>query len=90
MALLHGERRQTVMFPASIDQYVAADDPVRAYDAFVEQLDFAALGIAWDPDRVGAPEYDPKAIRSVSRGCCRNWRAVRRNRSIRRIATAGG
>jgi transposase len=62
MALLHGERRQTVMFPASIDEYVAADDPVRAYDAFVEQLDFAALGIAWDADRVGAPEYDPKAM----------------------------
>ena len=30
MAFLHGERRQTVMFPAIIDEYVATDDPVRA------------------------------------------------------------
>jgi transposase len=41
---------------------VAPNDPVRAYDAFVEALDFNALGIEMDPNRVGNPEYDPKAM----------------------------
>jgi hypothetical protein len=44
MASSHGERRQTMMFPSGIDERVAADDPVPAYDAFVEHLDFAVLG----------------------------------------------
>jgi transposase len=35
---------------------------VRAYDAFVEALDFNALGIALNPDNVGNSEYDPKAM----------------------------
>jgi len=62
MAYRLGERRQAVMFPASVEEYVAADDPVRAYDAFVEQLDFGDLGIALAADQVGPPEYDPKAM----------------------------
>jgi transposase len=62
MAYRSGERRQTVMFPASVEEYVAADDPVRAYDAFVEQLDFGDLGIELDSDQVGPPAYDPKAM----------------------------
>jgi len=41
---------------------VAADDPVRAYDAFVEALDLQALGIPMDPQKVGNLEYDPKAM----------------------------
>ena len=36
--------------------------PVRAYDAFVEALDFRALGIEIDPHQVGNSEYDPKAM----------------------------
>jgi transposase len=62
MAYRSGERRQTVMFPASVEEYVAADDPVRAYDAFVGQLDFGDLGIEVDADQVGPPEYDPEAM----------------------------
>jgi len=62
MAYRFGERRQTVMFPASVEAYVAADDPVRAYDAFVEQLDFGDLGIEVDSGQVGPPAYDPKAM----------------------------
>ena len=36
--------------------------PSRAYDAFVEALDFSALEIEIDPDKVGNSEYDTKAM----------------------------
>jgi len=49
------------LFPQSIEEYVAEDDPVRAYDAFVESLDLEELGIIWDDNQVGNSEYDPKS-----------------------------
>jgi len=62
MSYLRGERRQGDLFPASIEDYVSANDPVRVYDAFVEGLDLGGLGLDLDGDQVGAPEYDPKAM----------------------------
>jgi transposase len=62
MAYRYGDRFQLGLFPPSIEDYVASNDPVRAYDAFVEALDFNALGIEIDPNQVGNPEYDPKAM----------------------------
>ncbi len=62
MAYRYGDRNQMTLLPPSVDDYVADDAPVRAYDAFVEALDFEKLGIDIDPDRVGNPSYDPKAM----------------------------
>jgi len=62
MAYRYGNRYQFGLFPRSIEDYVAPSDPVRAYDAFVEALDFKALGIEIDPNQVGNSEYDPKAM----------------------------
>src|SRR3972149_433340 len=62
MAYRYGDRFQIGLFPQSIEDYVAPSDPVRAYDAFVEALDFNALGIEIDPNQVGNSEYDPKAM----------------------------
>jgi transposase len=62
MAYRYGDRQQMGLFPASIDDYVPKDDPVRAYDAFVEALDFGKLGFELEEDKVGNPEYDPKAM----------------------------
>jgi transposase len=50
------------LLPQSIEDYIADDDPVRAYDVFVEALDFRELGIEIDPSKVGNSEYDPKAM----------------------------
>jgi len=50
------------LFPQSIEEYVPQDDPVRAYDAFVESLDLAELGIVVDENRIGNPEYEPRAM----------------------------
>jgi len=62
MAYRYGTRYQFGLFPQSIEDYVAPSDPVRAYDAFVEGLDFNDLGIEIDPNQVGNSEYDPKAM----------------------------
>lgn len=62
MAYRHGDRHQVDLFPQSIEEYVADNDPVRAYDAFVEALDFHELGIELDGHKVGNAEYDPKSM----------------------------
>ena len=62
MAYRYGHRYQIKLLPQSIEQYVAEDDPVRAYDAFVEALDFNELGIDINPNKVGNSTYDPKAM----------------------------
>lgn len=34
------------MLPACLEDYIAEDNPVRVVDAFIDELDFAALGFA--------------------------------------------
>jgi transposase len=62
MAYRYGNRHQMALLPPSIEDYVGEDDPVRAYDAFVEALDLNELGIDINPSKVGNSEYDPKAM----------------------------
>lgn len=62
MAYRYGSREQLELFPSSIEDYVSKDDPVRAYDAFVEALDLDGLGIVLDDNKIGNPEYDPKSM----------------------------
>lgn len=62
MAYRYGDRKQTALFPQSVDEYIPQDAPVRAYDVIVESLDFKELGIDLDPNKVGCPQYDPKVM----------------------------
>jgi transposase len=62
MAYRYGDREQLGLLPPSIEEYVGEEDAVRAYDAFVESLDFGELGIEMDEHQVGNSEYDPKAM----------------------------
>ncbi|PJC49039.1 MAG: transposase [Candidatus Omnitrophica bacterium CG_4_9_14_0_2_um_filter_42_8] len=62
MAYRYGHREQMELFPQTIEDYVDPDDPVRAYDAFVEALDLDELGITLDEKQIGNPEYHPKAM----------------------------
>lgn len=79
MAYRCGNRYQTDLFPQSIEGYVAKDDPVRAYDAFVESLNIRELGIVLDESQVGNPEYDPKAkIKLFVYGCSYGIRSSRK------------
>ena len=38
------DRRQRILFPDCIDEYVEADAPVRLFDAFVDSLKMDELG----------------------------------------------
>ena len=62
MAYRYGDRRQKILFPQSIDEYIPQDSPVRAYDVFVDALDFDQLGIDIEPKKVGCPQYDPRVM----------------------------
>jgi len=62
MAYRYGDREQYQLLPACIDDYVGVNDPVRAYDAFVDALNLKELGIDEDPDQVGNSEYDPRTM----------------------------
>lgn len=49
-----------MLFPASLDDYVTVDNPVRAVDVFVENLDLGKLGfISVQPFDTGRPSYHP-------------------------------
>ena len=62
MAYRYGNREQMELFPASIESYVKEEDPVRAYDEFVEAIDLTKLGIELDDRKVGNSSYDKKAM----------------------------
>jgi len=62
MAYRYGNREQVSVLPPLIDNYVGEDHPVRAYDQFVESLDFGSLGIELDSRKVGNSSYDPRAM----------------------------
>jgi transposase len=62
MAYRYGNRHQQSLLPPGIEDYVSADAPVRAYDAFVDALDFGALGIEFDTCKVGNSSYDPRTM----------------------------
>ncbi len=62
LAYKYGNREQIELLPSSINDYISSSDPVRAYDAFVDALDFSELGIEEDPNQVGNTQYDPRAM----------------------------
>ena len=62
MAYIKGNRNQMTMLPNSIEDYISLDDPVRAYDAFVEALDLEPLGLVFDEHQAGANAYWPQAL----------------------------
>ncbi len=57
-----GDRMQSTYLPPIIDDYVSREDPVRVYDAFVDTLDLAALGIPVIQGKGGADEYYPREM----------------------------
>jgi len=62
MAYRYANRKQLQLLPPSIEEYITPDDPVRAYDAFIEALDLEELGFSLDPQKVGNPQYHPKMM----------------------------
>lgn len=56
-------REQVTLLPPAVDDYVAADAPVRVIDAYVVSLEMQALGFERAvPAREGRPGYDPRDL----------------------------
>ncbi len=64
---IEGESRsQSVLFPERLDDWIAEDNPVRAVDAFVEELDLGAMGFERaEPADTGRPAYHPADLLKI-------------------------
>jgi transposase len=87
MAYIEGHARdQMLLIPASIDDYVAADNPVRFIEAFVDDLDLATAGfIRSSPKATGRPGYAPGDLLKLYL-----YGYLNRVRSSRRLAAEAG
>jgi transposase len=58
---IEGEcRTQATLFPSRLDDWIEEDNPVRAIDAFVGELDLHTLGFEGaEPATTGRPAYHP-------------------------------
>jgi transposase len=57
------DRTQTLLFPERLEDYIAAENPVRFLDAFVTSLDLHTLGFAKARcANTGRPPYDPALL----------------------------
>jgi transposase len=74
------DRTQPLLLPARIDDYVAADAPVRVIDAFVDSLNLLNLGFERTrPAETGRPGYDPgDMLKLYIYGYLSNLRSSRR------------
>ena len=60
------DRRQATLLPDCLDDYVTEDNPVRIIEAFVDELDLAALGFAGVvPEVTGRPAYHPATLLKI-------------------------
>jgi transposase len=60
------DRRQGVLLPEYLDDFVSGENPVRVIDVFVEELDLGALGFAGVvPEATGRPGYHPAALLKI-------------------------
>ncbi len=58
-----GERDQLSLLPASLEDYVEQDNPVRVVDVFIDELDLGAIGFTRvTPAATGRPSYHPSTL----------------------------
>jgi transposase len=59
-------RRQSLLLPESLDDYVTEDNPVRVVEVFIDELDLEALGFAgMQPAATGRPSYHPSSLLKI-------------------------
>src|ERR1700722_10602503 len=60
------DRRQGVLLSEFLDDYVGEDNPVRAIDVFVDELDLRGLGFSGVvPEVTGRPAYHPATLLKI-------------------------
>lgn len=79
MTFMTGSRDQISLLPASIEDYIYELHPVRAYDAFVESLNFFDLNIQLINKSPGQAAYNPKSmLKLLLYGYSYGWRSSRK------------
>src|SRR6202041_572074 len=59
-------RSQSRLFPERLDDYLGEENPVRAIDVFVDELDLAKLGFGGvEPETTGRPAYHPATMLKI-------------------------
>jgi transposase len=57
------DRGQSTLFPECLEDWIYEDNPVRAIDVFVEELDLAELSFGGiEPEATGRPSYHPSSL----------------------------
>ena len=57
------DRKQSTLFPEYLEDWVCEDNPVRAVDVFVDELDLAEHGFSGiEPEATGRPSYHPSVL----------------------------
>lgn len=56
------DRRQPVLLPSCLDDYVSDENPARVIDVFVDELDLGGLGFEIVPAATGRPAYHPAML----------------------------
>jgi transposase len=60
------DRSQSTLFPECLEDYLAEDNPVRAIDVFVDELDLGGLGFdGVEPEATGRPAYHPATLLKI-------------------------
>jgi transposase len=60
------DRSQSTLFPERLEDYLSEDNPVRAIDVFVDELDLAGLGFGGvEPEATGRPAYHPSTLLKI-------------------------
>ncbi|WP_036259986.1 transposase, partial [Methylocapsa aurea] len=60
------DRRQSLLLPETLDDYVTEDNPVRVVEVFIEELDLGALGFGGvHPAATGRPAYHPSTLLKI-------------------------
>jgi transposase len=60
------DRSQSILFPESLEDYIAQENPVRVIDVFVDELDLSELGFdGMRPEITGRPAYHPSTLLKI-------------------------
>jgi transposase len=60
------DRKQVMLLPECLDDFVAEDNPVRIVEAFVEELELEYLGfVGVTPSTAGRPSYHPAVLLKI-------------------------
>ena len=64
---IEGEvRSQVTLLPECLDDYIAEDNPVRAIEVFIDELDLDQLGFdGMQPEATGRPAYHPATLLKI-------------------------